>query len=248
LKDVINISEISAEVLLGYLYPELTGKWRPRHAGTFYRNYNNDVMALYPDEPTVVLSRDGFLQLLPKGLLNGKTNEEMKVMKEAFLPIDTFWFNNKLKVELQVSEVLQEKLHHVLREYFRIDPEKETNPYVRQSVLLLPFVRKCRGDFSFIRELISTLVHCPVTMKTGRYSDTDNTVAWLPEVRYELFIEGRTNEEYNRLRQDLQPLFDFIRLWLIPAEIVAEFEIKEHPSRTLGHTTLGYNTRLSVES
>ena len=36
--------EISAEMLLGHLYPELELLWTVRHRGTFYRNYSHDVM------------------------------------------------------------------------------------------------------------------------------------------------------------------------------------------------------------
>ena len=240
-----NLSEISAELLLGYLYPELAGQWMARHAGTFYRNYNSDVMALYPDEPTVVLSRDGFMQLLPQGMLAGKNKEQIQVLNDAFLPIDAYWFNTKLQVELQVSRLLQAKLDYVLREYFGFDLSTQTNPYIRQTAVLLPFVRSKRGDFAFIRELISTMVHCPVEMKVGRYSDADTTVAWLPRLQWTLLINDLSNDQYNQLMSDLQPWFDFIRQWLIPVEIKCEFEIKEHHPRSLNNAlTLNYNSQL----
>ena len=247
MKDNINISEISAELLLNYLYPELTGKWMARHAGTFYRNYNSDVMALYPDEPTVILSRDGFLKLLPAGLLRGEDKEHISLLRDAFLPIDAYWFNTKLQIELQVSQLLQAKLDFVLREYFGFDLAAQTNPYLRQTAVLLPFVRSKRGDFAFIRELIGALVHCPVEMKTGRYSSTDSTVAWLPKVRWNLYIPNLNNEQYNTLAQDLKPLFDFIREWLIPAEVQCEFELKESPRSLNNALTLNYNTKLKGE-
>ena len=235
-------------MLLSYLYPELTGKWMPRHMGTFYRNYNSDAMSVYPDEPMVVLSRDGFMHLVPQGLFAGHDSEQMKVLHEAFLPIDAYWFNAKLQLELQVSRLLQSKLTYILREYFGFDWVAQTNPYIRQAAALLPFVRIKRGDFAFIRELISCLAHCPVDMRVGRYSDTDTSVAWLPKVRWNLLVSNLTNEQYNSLLNDLKPLFDFIREWLIPAEIHCEFEIKE-PSRSLNHAlTLNYNSELRVES
>ena len=232
-------------MLLNYLYPELTGQWMARHAGTFYRNYNSDTMALYPDEPTVVLSRDGFLQLLPPGVIHGEDKEQLSLLRDAFLPIDSYWFNTKLQVELQVSQLLQSKLDYILHEYFGFDLAAQTNPYIRQAAVLLPFVRSKRGDFAFIRELISTLVHCPVEMKVGRYSDTDTTVAWLPKIRWILRIDNLSNEQYNALWTDVQPLFDFIREWLIPAEVHCEFDIKEPASRALNtNLTLNYNTKL----
>ena len=64
-----NISQIRAEVLLNYLYPEMSRKWMVHGKGTFYRNYNQDILALYEKEDKVILTRDGFLRLLPEGLL-----------------------------------------------------------------------------------------------------------------------------------------------------------------------------------
>ena len=245
---MVNISEISAELLLTYLYPELTGKWMPQHVGTFYRNYNSDVMALYPDEPTVVLSRDGFLKLLPGGLFDGEDKQQMKLLRDAFLPLDAYWFNTKLQVELQVSQLLQSKLSYILREYFQFDWENETDPLVHKAATILPFVRSKRGDFAFIRDILASLVHCPVEMETGRYSDTDTTVAWIPKVRYNMLIPDLTPEQYRRLYEDLQPLFGFIREWFIPAEIHSEFEIKEHTPRSLNQSlTLNYNSELKDE-
>ena len=65
-----DISQISAEMLLNYLYPELGEKWIVRSAGTFYRNYNNDHLSVYEDTEEVVLARDGFLKLLPEALIS----------------------------------------------------------------------------------------------------------------------------------------------------------------------------------
>ena len=244
-----NLSEISAELLLGYLYPELTGKWMPYHAGTFYRNYNNDVMALYPDEPTVVLSRDGFLKLLPQGMLQVEQKDQLSLLRDAFLPIDAYWFNAKLQAELQISQLLQTKLDYLLREYFGFDLAAQTNPYIRQTAVLLPFVRSKRGDFAFIRELISTIVHGPVEMTVGRYSDADTTVAWLPRLQWTLLINDLSNEQYNQLMSDLQPWFDFIRQWLIPVEIHCEFAVREyHPHPLNNALTLNYNSYISSKS
>ena len=241
-----NISEISAELLLTYLYPELTGKWMPHHAGTFYRNYNSDVMALYPDEPTVVLSRDGFLKLLPSGLFDGEDKQQMKVLQDAFLPLDAYWFNTKLQLEIRVSQLLQSKLSFVLREYFQFDLENQTDPLVRKAAVMLPFVRSKRGDFAFVRDMLAALVHCPVEMETGRYSDTDTTVAWIPKIRYKLLIPDLTPEQFRQLYEDLQPLFAFIREWFIPAEIHCELDIKDACPHTVGNAlVLYYNTQLN---
>ena len=54
-----NISQIRAEVLLNYLYPEMSRTWMVQSKGTFYRNYNQDILALYEKEDKAILTRDG---------------------------------------------------------------------------------------------------------------------------------------------------------------------------------------------
>ena len=245
-KIVNSLSEISAEMLLGYLYPELTGQWIAQHAGTFYRNYSNDVMALYADEPTVVLSRDGFLQLLPQGLLTGEDKPQMQLLQDAMLPIDTYWFNTKLQLELQVSRLLQDKLSYILREYFRFDLEAESSPLVRKAAVLLPYVRSKRGDFAFIRDLLACLMHCEVQMRVGRYSDTDSTVSWLPMVTFELFIPHLTQQDYQRTNEELEPLRLFLQEWLLPAEVRCLITIRWQDAPADAPHLLDYNTRLTL--
>lgn len=247
-------------MLLGYFYPELAGQWKARHAGTFYRNYNRDVLAIYEEEQTVVLSRDGFLQLLPKGLLTVEdeakhTNafhdtehqRRIHLLQDAFLPFDTYWFNRRIQLELQISDMLRSKLDFLLKEYFGFDLSVETNHYVRQAAVLLPFVRNKRGDFGFIQELLSMLVHCKTEMTVGRYSDTDTTVSWLPKVTFSLLIEGLSSEEYRQKQHDLEPLYAFIREWLVPMEVVCYFDIREYgqPQHVNKRLTLNYNTELN---
>lgn len=245
-KLINNLSEISAELLLGYLYPELTGKWMSRHVGTFYRNYNSDVMALYPDEPTAILSRDGFLQLLPQGLLDGDDKLQMQRLRDAFLPIDAYWFNTRLQLELQGSQLLQDKLSYVLREFFHFDLEAEASPLVRKAAVLLPYVRSKRGDLAFIRELIATLVGCEVQMHVGRYSDTDTTVSWLPMLTFALIIPGLTQQDYHRINEELEPLRLFLREWLLPAEMHCLITIRWQDAPADAPHLLDYNTRVAL--
>ena len=115
-------------MLLGHLYPELELLWNVHNRGTFYRNYSADVMNIDEDEVTVDLARDGILKLLPPALLTGdfeltKTNadgmrqkkdfktryEEMTkrlhLLEEAFVPVDTFNFRNRLATERYIEDI-----------------------------------------------------------------------------------------------------------------------------------------------
>ena len=127
------VNEISAEMLLEQLYPELTEEWLVRCKGVFYRNYSGDAMRVEVEERQVELARDGFLQLLPSSLLtddaeltdqtaDGKRQtqssksryEQMQrrlhLLSEAFMPFDTFAFHRRLKIERQVKGLIELKL------------------------------------------------------------------------------------------------------------------------------------------
>lgn len=254
------IPEIGAELLLNYLYPELEDRWIAHHDGTFYRNYNRDVMEISPDETTVWMSRDGFLELLPQGLISRedelKTSDwqerfkeleqQRRILSAAFLPFDSFAFRRRLKLERSVSALLNDKLTYVLKTYFGFDLEAEKNQYVREFAVLLPYVRRMRGDFGFIRNLLAAVFHCDVTMQERRYSETDSTAQWLPVVRYELLVPGLSGQEFQAMNREIEPLTAFLSEWFMPMEVRLEILVKQHsvsPQVNRG-LTLDYNTEL----
>lgn len=256
-----NLSQIRAEVLLNYLYPEMEGDWIAQYKGTFFRNYNEDILALYENESKVVLARDGFLRLLPEGLL---TNDDdlkgedvaqkfkelewrRELLNEAFSPFDTYIFRKKLMIERNTSELLEQKLEYLLKEYFNFDLATETNELVKEAAVLLPFVSRWRGDFSFVANLFGALMNCEVEVSTSRYSHLDSTICWLPRVRFDLLIPGLTPEEYRKRTETMEPLVCFVREWLIPFDVWCEVKIKEHHpiQGTQKRVTLDYNTEVN---
>jgi hypothetical protein len=260
-----NLYQIRAEVLLNYLYPEMEDSWLVQSKGTFYRNYNQDLLELNLEEHKVQLARDGFMKLLPEGLLTKDTDlkgedvaqkfKELEwrkeLLTEAFAPFDTYVFYKKLTIERYTSELLEHKLEYVLKTYFDFDLASEPSPLVREAAVLLPFVNGLRGDFGFISSLLGALMDCEVEHSEGRYSDIDTTLCWLPEVRYRLLIPGLTAEEYRKKTEQLQPLIDFVKEWLIPFEVRCDICIREHPDAA-GNPheclTLNYNTELSSQT
>lgn len=256
----VHIPEIGAEMLLNYLYPELEERWTVRHDGTFYRNYNQDVLSIDPDTASVRLSRDGFLNLLPQGLfsqeedlLTGDRKEKHKelesqlnLLTEAFLPFDTFYFRRLLTVERSVSDLLNGKLPWLLKNYFGYDLQAETNPYVREVAVLLPYVSSRRGDFGFVRNLLGSLFRCSVNMEERRYSQLDSTRCWLPLMRYELLIPGLQAQEYRDLSASIGPLTEFLAQWFMPMEVKLEILVRQHgvAPQMGAPLTLDYNTEL----
>jgi len=256
-----NLSQIRAEVLLNYLYPEMEKEWMVQNKGTFFRNYNEDMLALYEDENKVVLARDGFLRLLPEGLLNSdddlrgedvtKKYKDLEwrkeLLNEAFSPFDTYIFRKKLTIERKMSEMLEQKLDYLLKTYYDVDLAAETNDLVKEAAVILPFVSRWRGDFQFVANLLGALMECEVEVSTGRYSHLDTTICWLPRVRYNLLIPGLTPEAYRERKETLEPLVHFIKEWFIPFDVWCEVKIKEHHpvqgSREV--LTLDYDTELN---
>lgn len=253
-----NISQASAEMLLNYLYPELSRKWIARYVGTFYRNYNNDSMSIYEDTNEVILARDGFLKLLPEALISDenelkggnfqekykKVEQKKKFFEEVFLPFNTFSFRENLYIEKNISNLLYTKLDYVLKTYFNYDRAAETNPYVKRISVILPYVSELRANFSRIAKLLGVLMGCKTKMKVNRYSDEDSTRCWVPNVEYQLLIPGLTAEEYRKLKNDVVPLQQFISEWLMPVEVRCEITIKHHnqPQNAGEGLILDYNT------
>lgn len=248
-------------MLLNYYYPELMKQWTVRNKGTFYRNYNADLMAVDTDACEVELARDGFMQFLPDGFMAdandlrgggmAKNYESLKhrrlLLGEAFAPFDTIALRARLKAERKVSELLDSKLTYILKQYFCIDIEAEQNPYVREVAWLLPWACRRRGDVHFIADLLSSIFDAEVEMDLShRHSDTDSTLAWLPEVRFNILLFDLSREEYIHQRELLQPLIAFIEEWLLPFDLKARIEIKQHGlnSNTDANLILNYNTEL----
>lgn len=256
-----DIAEIKAEVLLNYLYPEMSSMWTARMEGTFYRNYNHDALTINVDEHDVILARDGFLKLLPEGLLTrdddlkGNNKEQnmrelehrKHLLRELFLPFDTFSFQKHIEIERIASEMLEHKLSYLLKEYFDFDIEQEESELVKKAAVMLPYVHSMRGDFGFISNMLSAIMKCEVDMTIGRYSHLDSTICWLPEIKYDLLIPDLSVEEYRQKDSELQPLRDFIKEWLIPFDVVCRIHIKDHPNEQPKQYTLGYNTELRSE-
>ena len=136
------IPDISAEMLLNYLYPEAGTRWIAQNEGTFYRNYSSDVLSVDDEKMEVQTSRDSFISLLPQGLLTLSTDlkgegaaerfkqmeRRLRLLHEAFKPIDTFRFRDSLYLESQADSLLQNKLPYILKTYFGVDLAEIENP------------------------------------------------------------------------------------------------------------------------
>lgn len=257
-----NLSEVNAEMLLHYLHPEMDDKWTVEHQGTFYRNFNSDLIGYDEETGEVQVARDSFTKLLPPGMLysdaslkgrgqKGKISkliDRQRLLSDMFQPIDNVSFKRRMGVEREIAELLGNKLNYVLTTYFHYDLKAEKNEYIKQVAGLLPMVRNIRGDFRLISNILSALFHCEVTYTLGRFSDTDHTRSWLKQISYELIIEELTPESYEQTRKNLQELRQFMQEWFLPFDTECVMTIKWH-NQSMNDTKywlLDYNTELKV--
>ncbi len=256
--------DISAEFLLNQFYPDWMDEWTVDCAGTFYRNYSPDLLAVDEETRTVRLARDSFLRLLPEGMIakdNALRGENFKekherllkrkeILRELFKPIDTLAFRFRLHAENQARQLSREGLTFLLRHYFSYDLDKESDPYIQKIAPLLPFVSHLRANYAFLRDLLAQLFGHEVEMRRGKYHWEEGSAYAMPAVGYFLLIPDLTAEDYAESRKAIEPLERFIREWFIPFDTYCVIRPKWHgkPS-TLGEAlTLDYDTELTPQN
>lgn len=256
-----NISEIRAEVLLNNLYPELADKWIVKNKGAFYRNYSDDILHVDEKSCQASLSRDGFLRLLPQGVISEEDElkgkdfptkaealcERKKLLEELFIPIDSWRFRNSINNEEQLSSLLEDKLSVLLKAYYGVDIETEANPYVRELMKLLPKANELRGDFYKIADILSVILNRKVTTEISCYNWSDKIVDTQPMVTYKVWIPSLDEAEFIEIEKHITALSNFIVEWFIPFNTRCLVEVKTEDSASLNNKMLlNYNTKLSL--
>lgn len=245
------INQINAEMLLNYLYPELQDEWVVQCRGTFYRNYNADTLSVDAKNKKVKLARDGILKLLPPEFISPEKETEkdeqlrrrIAMLTEAFVPIDSIMFHNSLKIEKSFAGLLERKTSIALSKIFGIDYDSICNPLVKDAALLLPYVRESRGDVQWVKKLLEVVTSCPVELKMGRWSETDNTKFWLPLVHFFVVCDGLTGKDYLREMENIRELQDFVMEHWMPAETVLKIDLITHKVES-DKMILNYSTEL----
>lgn len=240
-----NISALRAEVLLNHLYPEQSDSWIVTNKGTFYRNYIEDVLQLDAKLSQVSLSRDGLLRLLPQGLVS--TKDELKEAEELFVPFDSWRFRDSLRAEEDFAYLLENKLNIILKTYYGVDIEAETNPLVREMMKLLPLASSIRGNFHKIGDILMALLNQRVSTHITCYNWSDKTVDTQPMVCYKVWVPELTSESYKELEKNIEALKNFLVEWFIPFDTYCAIEIKAEKNTSLNNAMLlNYNTKLSL--
>ena len=249
-----SLSEVKAEFLLNTLYPEMKDRWEVYCDGTFYRNYNADVMSIFKELDEVHISRDSIVSLLPKGMLGGETlllgqdvsgkwehlHRRLEILKEVFRPFDSMFFRQSLSIEKEVSDMLENRLNIILNTLFDIDLTKETNPLIKTFSKLLPFVEMVRGDYATQSSILSAAVSFPVEVLKRSYSYEDSTCNFVPWLTYRIKTDGLDQESYEAFYAQVKPLEPFIKEWFVTFDTYLTIEI----DGVAEHDLFDYNINL----
>lgn len=255
------LGEMTAEMMLEYMYPGKENLWDVRCKGSFYENYSGDAMALDTTTGEVELARDGFLKMLPNVLISGanelkgrdyddkhkKMEARKALLEEAFAPFDTFAFRQRLAVERNVSELLDTKIKYILKTFFSVDIDAIEDPLVKEASLLLPFVIRLRGSLPFVRDMIASLTGHGVTVDLShRHSLTESYLAWMPKVIFTVHVPGLNPETYKKEVERIEGLSKFIVEWLMPYDVVTETVVRDVESKDVlsDSSMLDYNSKL----
>ncbi len=268
----VDLTNIKAEVLLNYLYPERSDSWIAEYKGAFFRNYQNDLMDIDLENNKLSLSRDNFIKLFPesalfrKDVINRKErrHHKSKQLKEdrdnyedlcgVFSAVDTFRFREALGYEAFFSSLNENKVVILLKEIYGYDYAKEQNKYVKKIAHLILRGDKIKGDMEAIREFLEFLLSeeliCKVEKKIGEYRGNGRVGCFLSQVTYYVIISGLEKNTYKQLKQELLPLFDFIKEWFVPVYIETNFIIVDNRDNDTISTRslLGYNTKIQQKT
>lgn len=268
----VDLNHIKAEVLLNYLYPERQDDWIVEQKGAFFRNYQNDLLKIDLENNKLSLSRDNFIKLLPENVLFGKGSMNSRARKSRrekqvkedrenyenlsvlFSAIDTFRFRDSLEYEAYFSSLSESRVAILLKEIYGYDYEGEQNRYIKRMSHLLLRSDKLKGNMEMIREFLEALLSeemsCVVEKDLGEYRGNDRIGCFLSEVTYHVIIPGLDMDSYRVLKQELTPLFDFIKEWFVPVGLETRFIISDNKDNDALSTRsiLGYNTRIEQKT
>lgn len=246
---------LKAEVILDMLYPDM----KPllvRDKGNFYRNYNPDLMDIDPSRNEIELSRDGILKSLPNNFLSfddelakdarensEAINRRLKLLYDAFMPIDTYMFNQQRNAQRQIDSLLRNKVQNIIRLFFGIDVTTETNPYIEQMAYLLPFARRIKGRIALVKAILARVIDAPITARSYPFSTLDTTIGYIPKTLISVHKAGLNRETYLEYYNQIKALNKFVSDWFIPFDHILEIEVVNTEDEQ--NDILNYNTKIA---
>ena len=226
--------ELLAELLLSVYFPNVKN-WNASYGSFFSRNYSGDLRSVHTDTNTVKLSRNGLYDILPEKIffdvdeLRFKESrdlaqriteiyEEEKNIKDYFLPLDSFFFNQSCQYHATANYLVDNKTKWLVKLLFDYDIDAEENPFVKQMAPLLLHVAEIRANLGLISQILSEILDCRV----------DYHVNHQEEVLFVIHKRNLSGTEYHAFMRDLKPLFDFVTYWFVSMDMDCIYKVKDY--------------------
>ena len=241
-------------MLLSVHFPEVD-HWNATYGSFFTRNYSGDLKSVYPDTQAVALSRNGIYDVLPEKMFFdvdelrykeprdfaqhlGEIYEEEKNIKAYFMPFDSYFFNQSVRLHKVVGHMVDNKTGLLLKTLFDYHIEEEKNPYVKLLAPVLLNVTELRGNFGILANVLAVILDCKVDYRL-QHQDV---------VLFTIHKRGLSSKEYLAFMKDLKPLFDFVENWFVPMEMDCVYKVKDYHQAFVLSTerplVLDYNTQI----
>ena len=252
-KDIEN-QELAAELLVETYFPDVK-EWKASYGSFFSRNYTGDLKSVHPEANSLSLSRNGIYDILPEKMffdveeLRFKESrelasriseiyEEEKNIKDYFMPFDSFFFNQSLRLHKVSSHIVDHETEMLLKLFYDYDIEAEENRYVRQLAPTLLHVAELRADLDAIVQMLAEILQCKVDFKVMNQES----------IVFTIHKKGLSSKEYNDFMKELNPLFDFLQEWFLPMEMECAYKVKDYSQPFVLSSdkalVLDYNTKL----
>lgn len=246
--------ELKAELLLSTYYPDVS-EWNAQYGSFFSRNYSGDLRSCNVETKTATLSRNGMYDILPEKLFFDDTElrfletrdfafklsevyEEEKNIKAYFMPFDSFFFNQSMRLQRIVSHLHDNKTKLLLKMLFNYDIDAEENPFVKMLAPLLIHVADIRADINLITNILSVILSCKVEY---RILSPDQVLFIVNKLQLD-------SKAYAAFMKDLKPLFNFVQYWFMPMETDCDYRVKDFEQRFIlsdeRALVLDYNTQI----
>ena len=266
-----NHENIKAESFLSSMLDSLSAI-NLEFQGVFSRNYYNDI--IYIDRDTdfgrdmlnVNLSRDSIFHILPEGLFF-RENELRKVQKEKnpekfkalsekiireklkllsfFYPFDKTYFGLRFELERQLNDLAENRTSLLMDELFGIYQIDEKNDFIRKIIPLLPLASEMRSNKMIWRDMFKNIFY-PADIDV-QIANKQNAAGMMQRiVKTTIHIEKLSNQEFKKIKKDVDIFAHFFYEWFMPADMGYVFKVKDTKERFVlgGEMTLDYNTQL----
>jgi len=244
--------------------------------GVFSRNYVNDIISMEYEKVfdkmqlNIRLSRDSLFHILPEGLFfrenelrkvaQEKNEEKFKALEQKiiwekqkllsfFYPFDKTYFSLKFEMERKLNELAANRTSLLMDKLFAVFQIDEKNDLIRKLIPLLPLASEIRSNKVIWKGILKNIFYpAKIGIRISEKLNNDGIKRRI--VKTTIHIEKLSNEEFMRLKKEVDIFARFFYEWFLPVDMGYEFKVKDvRQPFVLGESlTLDYNTQMRYET